>query len=177
MSSQEKPKTSRSLMATLALAFISLSLAILVIAIGVEMVFNFQTQQEAIAGRQQFIAQDAAGTVASFVQEKFGVLETAATLGDPTSVSQDEQTKILGSLLGLEPAFSHLVLLDSQEQELAKATRLSLATLEEFMGRAGSDLLVQVEQGNRYIQRADADHGRSGHRYLWRFPRGAGGRS
>ena len=153
----EEPKTSRSLMSTLAFAFLGLSLAVLVIAIGIEMVFNVQTQQEAIAGRQQFIAQDAANTVASFIQEKFGMLETAAKLGDPTSTSQEEQMKVLGNLLGLEPAFGHLVLLDSQEHELAKVTRLSQATLEEFMDQAGSDLFAQVRQGDRYISSVYVD--------------------
>jgi signal transduction histidine kinase len=146
----EKPKSSRSLTATLATAFLALSVAVLLIASSFQMYFNFQTQQEVVAGKQQLIAQDAANTVASFIQEKFSILEAAVRFGNPASAPPEEQKRILEHLMGLEPAFRHLVLLDSQEQELVEISRLSQAASGSLVDRAGSDLFSQVKQGNRY---------------------------
>ncbi|MBN1811476.1 MAG: GAF domain-containing protein [Anaerolineae bacterium] len=153
----EKPRTSRRLTTTLVIAFLALSVVVLLIAGGFQIFFSIRTQQETIADEQQYIAQDAANTVSSFVQEKFSVLEAVAKFGDPSSASQEEQTGILGNLLGLEPAFRHLVLLDSQGRELAKSTRLSEAAAGNLVDRAGSDLFAQVQQGNRYVGSAYID--------------------
>jgi putative methionine-R-sulfoxide reductase with GAF domain len=147
----EKYGTSRSLVTTLTFAFLALSLAVLVVAIGSQMIFNFQTQRQTIAGEQQLIAQDAASTVTTFIQGKLDVLETAAKLSDPASVTQEEQVNILGHLLGLEPVFRNLILLDSQEQMLAQVSRISQDALDNFLQRTSGELFVQVRQGNRYI--------------------------
>lgn len=147
----ERPKASRSLMAVLTTAFLALSVAGLLIAGISETYLLFRTQQGAVASRQQFIAREAAGAVASFVQEKFRVLETAAQLGDPTMSSQEEQENVLASLLGLEPAFRQLVLLDAQDQELVRTSRLPRAASRSIVDRVGLDWLAQLKQGNRYI--------------------------
>jgi GAF domain-containing protein/HAMP domain-containing protein len=147
----EQPKTSRSLTVTLAIAFLALSVAVLLIASILEIYSSFQAQQEIVAGKQQLIAQDAANAVSSFIQEKFSVLETVARLSDPTSVSRAERERILGNLLGLQPAFGHLVLLDSQDQALVTVPPLSAVELEQLMQRFESDPSSQVEQHSRYI--------------------------
>jgi zona occludens toxin (predicted ATPase) len=118
---------SRSLMRTLAIAFLTLSVALLVIAGSFGIYFNFQTQREIVAGRQLLIAEEAANTVAGFIQVKSSLLEAAVKLGDPVSLSRNDQKRILAKLLGLQPAFRQIVLLDLQEQEIAKISRLSQA--------------------------------------------------
>jgi GAF domain-containing protein/HAMP domain-containing protein len=147
----ERPKRSRSLTATLALAFLALSVTVLIVASSFEMYFSVQTQREAAASNQRLIAQDAANTVASFIQERFSILEAAIRLSDLVSASQKEQQTVLENLLGAQPAFRHLVLLDSQDQELARVSRLSQAAAGKLMDRAASDLFAQVKQGSRYI--------------------------
>jgi methyl-accepting chemotaxis protein len=144
-------KISRSLTATLAIAFLALSVAVLLIAGSIQMYLNFQTQQKIVAGQQQLIAQDAANTVASFIQEKFSNLESAIKFGNPAAVSKEEQLRALENLLGLELAFRNLVLLDPQGQELVKASRIFQSAAEQLADRVESDLLTQVKQGNRYI--------------------------
>jgi GAF domain-containing protein/HAMP domain-containing protein len=153
----EKPRTSRSLGTTLAIAFVALSVAVLLVASGFQMFFNFQTQREVVASQQQLIAQDAADTVASFIQERFGELEAAVTLGDPTFTSQEERENVVANLLRLAPAFRQLVLLDAREQELVSFSRLSQAASGNLVDRAGSDLFNQVRQGDRYIGSAYVD--------------------
>jgi signal transduction histidine kinase len=146
----EKPRTSRSLAVTLAIAFLALSVIVLLIAGGFQIFFNVQTQQETVASRQRFIAQDAANTVASFVQGKFDVLEAAARFSDPSLTSQEEQARVLANLLSQEPAFRHLVLLDSQGRELAKSTRISEVAAGNLVDRA-EGVFAQTQQGERYV--------------------------
>jgi GAF domain-containing protein/HAMP domain-containing protein len=147
----EKPKTSRSLMATLAIAFLALSVVVLFIAGSLQIYLYFQTQREIAAGQQQLIAQDAANTVTSFTQEKFSLLEAAVRFGHPAAASPAEQKQVLENLLGLEPAFRHLVLFDIQEQELIKVSRLSLSASRSLTDRVGTLLFAQVKQGDRYV--------------------------
>jgi GAF domain-containing protein len=132
------------------------------VASGSQMLFNIQAQQETVTSRQQLIAQQAANTVASFVQEKFSELETATRIGQPTSASQEQQSNVLGSLLSLEPAFRRLVLLDSHSQELAEVPRLSREVYGNLVDRAESDLFEQVRKGNRYIGSVYVDEVTSG---------------
>jgi PAS domain S-box-containing protein len=145
------PKTSRSLAATLTIAFLALSLAALTVAYIPQLFFYIQARKEGVDNKQQSIAKDAANTVASSIQEKFSVLEAAVRFGVPTFASRAEQQRTLENLLGLQPVFNHLVLLDSQGQELCKVSRRSQAAAEQLVDRIESDLFSQVSQGKRYI--------------------------
>jgi PAS domain S-box-containing protein len=144
----ENPKSLRT---TLTTSFLSLSAAFLLIAGSIEMYYNFSTQGEIIAGRQQLIAQEAAGTVAGFIREKFSVLETAVRLGNPVPGSRKDQIKVLRALLGIQRSFRHVVLLNPQERVLSMVSRLSRAELKKFTTRLDGDLFSQVRQSKRYI--------------------------
>lgn len=115
----------RSLTVTLAVAFLTLIAAVLLIANSLQMYFNFRVQRDIITDRQQLIAQKAANTVKNFIQGKFDILKTAASLSDMTVSSLQEQKLILEKLLGREPAFRQLILFDAQKQELIRDSRLS----------------------------------------------------
>jgi GAF domain-containing protein/HAMP domain-containing protein len=147
----EMPRASRSLTVTLAVAFLSLSVAVLLIASSLQIFFNFQTQRVIVASKQQLIAREAANTVTSFILEKFSVLEAAVRLGIPTHAAPQEQKQVLDSLLGLEPAFRQVVLLDVQGQELVKTSRLSQMASGQLTDRIKSDLLAQTSQGSKYV--------------------------
>jgi GAF domain-containing protein/HAMP domain-containing protein len=147
----ETPKASRSLTVTLALAFLALSVVVLLIAGGLQIFFNFQTQREIVASKQQLVAQEAANAVAGFIQEKFSMLGAAVRLGIPIHASPEQQKEVLDSLLGLEPAFRQVVLLDAQGQELASTSRLSQMASGELADRMEGDLLAQTSQGSRYV--------------------------
>ncbi len=146
-----QPQTARSLTATLAIAFVVLSVVMLLISSGLQVLSNLQAQQETIAGQQQLIAQDAARTVASFIQDKFSVLDTTARLANPVTASPEAQKQIIESLLGPQPAIRQLVLLNAQGQELVKASRLSQTASGRLAERLPSDTLAQLRKGERYI--------------------------
>ncbi|MBN1311075.1 MAG: HAMP domain-containing protein [Anaerolineae bacterium] len=145
-----KTQSARSLTATLAIAFFILSALALLVSGSLQLVSSLQTQQETIADKQFLLAQSAAETVSSFVQEKFGVLEAAVSLATPAAVSPEAQKRALNSLLGLQPAFERLALLDTQNQEVAQVTRFAQSS-QQFTAQINDALLVQTQQGERYI--------------------------
>jgi GAF domain-containing protein/HAMP domain-containing protein len=151
MSVQKSSRRLPSLAASLTVAFLGLSVVALLVAGGFQLYFSIRTQQESVAREQQFIAQDAANTVVSFVQEKLTLLESVAELSDPRVTSQEERERHLRSLLGLEPAFRQLALLDVQGREVAASSRQAQTEPGRLLRQAGADALVQVQQGRRYV--------------------------
>lgn len=142
---------SRSLTVTLAVAFITLSTVALLIASGVELYFNIRSEQEVVAAQQRFIALEAANSVRSFIQERFGELESVVEFGDLFDPSPVTVELTLEQLLGLEPAFRQVAFLNEQGRVLAQASRLSQVTENEVVSRLEAKALVQTEQGERYI--------------------------
>jgi GAF domain-containing protein/HAMP domain-containing protein len=151
MKTEKGPRAARSLTATLAIAFLALSVVVLLISGGLQIFSNIQTQQATIANRQQLTAQGASRTVSSFIQEKFSVLETTVRLASSAAASPEEQKQILESLLGPQPAFRQLVLLNAQDQELVKASRLAQTASGRLTDQLKSDVRAQIRQGKRYI--------------------------
>lgn len=147
----KKVKDFRSLTVTLAVAFLALSMVVLITASSLEVYSNFQTQQRVVAEQQHFIAQDAANTVKSFVQEKFSVMEAAVSLGSLAISSQEEQRLVLDKLLGLEPAFRQIVLLNAQELDEKLLPTLSNLVPYELAEHVKDDMLSQASQGKTYI--------------------------
>jgi methyl-accepting chemotaxis protein len=147
----KKERNFRSLTVTLAIAFLVLSLVVLLIASGLEVYFNLQTQQKVVDNQLQLIAKDSANTVKSFVQEKVSILDATVHLGNMVDASQKEQKLVLDKLLGIEPAFRQLVLLDTQRQELTRISRLSSAVPIQLTEQAVGDMFSQASQGNTYI--------------------------
>jgi putative methionine-R-sulfoxide reductase with GAF domain len=140
-----------SLVTLLASAIFILTAAVLLITGGLQIYYNYQTQSEIVFGEQRLIAQDAAISVSYFVEEKFGILETAVSLIRIAADSPIEQKRILQNTLGTKSTFPQLVLLDSESQVLAQSSRLSNTKFEEFLDRIPEDLLSQVQQADRYI--------------------------
>jgi signal transduction histidine kinase len=147
----KKPRSERSLSATLALAFFTLSAVVLLIAGGLQILSKFQTQQETIANRQKIIAQDASKQVSSFVQEKFSILKTTARLTDLIAASPDEQKTVMGSLLGLHSAFRQLVLVDDEKRELARVSRLSLSGSQYLINQLSDHAMARIWRDGGYI--------------------------
>lgn len=145
-----KSQTTRSLTTTLAIAFLTLIAAAILLASSLQLLSSIQTQRDAIATNQYLLARGAAQTVSNFIQEKFGVLDSAASLAIPVTVSPKAQRQTLESLLGLQPAFARLVLLDDQDQTVANATRIAQESWP-YMDQIRDDILVQTKNGENYI--------------------------
>jgi methyl-accepting chemotaxis protein len=147
----KKTRKFRSLAVTLIIAFLTLSVVILLIASTLQMYFSFQAQQKIIANWQQLTAQNAATTVKGFILEKFSILEKAVTLGDLATASPEEEKLTLERLLGKESSFRQLVLLNAQEQELIRVSRLSKLLSEQIMEYDKKELFSKMKRKETYI--------------------------
>jgi PAS domain S-box-containing protein len=147
----EKISKFRSLSVALAIAFLALSAVVLLIVGSLNMYLNFQNQRKVITSQQQLIARNAANTVKGFIQAKYGLLETIASYSDLVTAPQEEQTLILRKLLGLEPSFRQLVLLNAQGQALQRISRISKLLASQLMEYDQSELFSKVSQKETYI--------------------------
>ena len=147
----KKTSKFRSLTVTLAISFLILSAVVLLIAIGLDMYFNFRSQQNLVIAQQRLIAQEAANSVKGFIQKKFEVLETANSIGNLAIASQEEQKLVMDKLLGLEPAFRQLILLNAQEREVQRVARVSKLALSQSIGQFESEFFSQASKGKTYV--------------------------
>ena len=97
------------------------------------------------------IAQDAGNTVASSIQEKFSVLETAAEFGNPITADSKTKQSILESLLGLQPAFRQLAMLNTSGRQVSQISRQSSSLSPQFEAQLTKDMLAKTKDGQRYI--------------------------
>ncbi len=141
----------RSLTITLAAAFLVLSSVVLLTSSGLNIYGNFQNQRQAIIEQQQFIANDAAGTVKDFIQSKLSLLSAAANLGNLSAGSLEKQKLVLDRLLGLEPAFRQLLLLDAQGKELLRVSRLSLLASDQLEQYRKDKLIFKDNSQDMYV--------------------------
>jgi methyl-accepting chemotaxis protein len=147
----KKAKPFRSLRGTLVITFYALVSVILIILGFLSLYFNFQAHQQAIAGEQHLVAQGAANTVKSFIQEKSNILKTAVSFGKPLIIPPEEKKLVLERLLGVEPAFRQLSLLNAEKEELVKVSRLSERASSRLTERTEHDFFSQLSQGKTYI--------------------------
>ena len=147
----KEPQPARSLPTTLAIAFFALSFLALLLNGSFAVFTNIRAYQDTISARQLYIAQDASKTVAGFIQEKFGVLETAIEFINPTTTSNETQQTVLETLLGRQPAFRQIALLSTTGQQTAEVSRISSELSPQFKEQFKMDVLTQTKDAQRYV--------------------------
>lgn len=146
---------------TLILAFLSLSTVIVLISGSLNIYNVFHFQQEAVLAQQQLVAQNATNTVSSFIQERFGMLEKAASLGNLADAGPFDRKLVLNKLLGKENSFRQLLLLNAQGRALANVSRLSLPASKRFSARTEPTFFSRIRQNQNYIGAAYVDEATS----------------
>jgi PAS domain S-box-containing protein len=146
-----KSRTAGSLASTLVIAFFVLTLTPLLVSGGLSLYNNYVSYQETISAQQLVIAQDAGKTVASSIEGKFTVLETAAGLGDPITADSETRQATLGSLLGLQPAFRQITMLGATGRQVSQSSSQSSTLSSQFEAQLTADMLAQTQAGQRYI--------------------------
>lgn len=148
----KKSSRRRSLAATLATTFVVLSVIFLLLMSSFQIYLNFQAEQQVISSQQQLIASGAAEEVSGFIEQMFGVLETAAQVGHGSpAVHQEEHQTLPDRLLGAQEAFRKVTLLDEQGQVLGVASRLSLLGSPDSANYADQEFFSKVSQKQRFI--------------------------
>ena len=145
------PRPARSLTITLAIAFFTLSVVILLVNGSIAAFTNYLSYQDTLSARQLLIAQNAGKIVTSSIQEKFSVLETAVEFGNPVTADSETKQTTLESLLGLQPAFRQLALLNTTGRQVSQISRQSLSLSQQFESQLKGDVLSQTKAGQRYI--------------------------
>jgi anti-anti-sigma regulatory factor/HAMP domain-containing protein len=79
------------------------------------------------------------------------VLETAVGLANLVTAPPDEQRQVLESLLGPQPSLRQLVVLNTQGQEVAHSSRISLVAARRLTDQLKGDVFFQLQQGKRSI--------------------------
>ncbi len=145
------PRSAGSIATILAVTFFTLSVVILLMSSGLAIIFNYTQVQETVSVRQLLIAQNAAKTVSKFIQDKFNDMEIAVELVNPVSVGAETQKNIMESLLGHDPAFRQLALLDRQGRQLAHSSRILQTLSPQFIAQLKGDSLTETSKGERYV--------------------------
>jgi len=148
---KKKKRDFHSLTVTLAITFSAFIIVVLLISSGLQMYFGFKAQKKGLVTHQHLIAKDAANTVEGFIREKFSTLEAVASRGNLAIIPKEAYKSVLERLLGIEPAFRQLALLNDQNQELEKVSRLSNLVSYEFIKQIDSALFSHVKRGEIYI--------------------------
>jgi len=148
---KKNPRPARSLSATLATAFLALSLLILLASGGLQLFYNVQTQQQAVSSQQQVVAQNAARTVSSFIEQNFTVLSITVGLVHPNILSPAAQIQILQSLLANQPAFRQFAFFDAQDKETALDSRVQHSGSVLITDLVTKSAMAQIHNGQRYI--------------------------
>ena len=146
-----KPRTVRSLTASLTAAFLALSAVVLLVSSGIQTYNNIRTQQEIIFGEQKLTAQTACQAVANFVRNHVEILETATRLLDLHQISLEDQRQNLQTLIGLRSSFKQVALLDFRREIVAGAARHSMQAVEPFRMQIGKIPPERLLKGEKYI--------------------------
>ena len=78
-------------------------------------------------------------------------METAANLTDLADTTLKEKQVVLESMLGLQPAFRQLVLLDTFDRPTAEASGFTQSSSNSITTRLAENVLTQIHAGNNYI--------------------------
>jgi GAF domain-containing protein/HAMP domain-containing protein len=147
----KKYKPARSLTTTITTAVLTLSVVILFASGILHLIFNIQAQQQSVSSQLQTNAQNAAGTVSSFISENIGVLSTTVALTDPNKLSPAEQTKIMQSLLVNRTAIRQMAFYDTDNNETAMYSRVQSSASTRITDLVTTDILEETQQGKDYI--------------------------
>jgi len=147
----KKSRAAPTLLTILSLTIFGLSAIAVLITIVLQFYSSTRAQQAALAAQQQLIAQQTSKTVNNFILEKFTSLETAVSFANPVTADAETRTNIMESLLGLDPAFRELALLDSHGQLMAQTTRLLSTLSAKFAAQITGDMINLAAQGQHFI--------------------------
>jgi len=151
------PRPSRSLTTILALSFLGLSALVLILSTATQLALTAQAQQRELEERQLLIAENAGASVSDFIEKKFSALTIATSLSAPVEASASEQASLLDGLLGLEPAFRQIALLDRQGQLLESTSRVAITLSSQFEGQIKQGATALSQGSDRYLSEVYVD--------------------
>ena len=142
----------RSLARTLAINTLGVSALTLLVVSSLGMYFTYRSQRQTVNSQQSLVAQGAASSVKTFVQDKVGALHSAVRFNYLAGIPQNDPTSTLQRLLSLEPAFNQVALLDSQQKVVGQASQQPDLYASSITSQVDAKQLFQtVKQGKDFI--------------------------
>lgn len=141
----------RGLKKILTLSFLGVSAVAVLISSSINIYSNFLSTKKVVAKQQQIIADDAVNQVKSFIQQKTVMLTSIGNVNNIAAENQEKQILLLGKLLGLDTAFRQMALLDMQNNELARVSRLTKSIKGQLTDEHKKDALSQMASVQEYI--------------------------
>ena len=151
------PRPARSLTTILTLSFLGLSALVLFLSTAIQLALTAQAQQRELEERQLLIAENAGSSVNDFIEKKFSALTIATSLSTPVEASASEQTSLLDGLLGLEPAFRQIAILDGQGKLLQSTSRVTITLSSQFEKQIKQGAASLAQGSERYLSEVYVD--------------------
>lgn len=136
---------------TLTMTFAALSLLSVLFVGTVQTYRNYQLLAALLSNQESVAALAAADQVSAFINQLFETMEASAEVSRAFIKTDAEQELLIENMMILQPALRTVSRLDTEGQETMKQSRLAPITPMDFESYAGSALLHQVQQGERYI--------------------------
>lgn len=140
-----------SLAVILVFSFLALSALVLLISSSLELYFSYKSQVKIVSSQQQLIAQEAANAVKAFIQKKLEILETGISIGNLATADPEDQIQTLEKLMGLEPSFRQLILLDREQHIIQRVGRSPNPVFTQSSIQFDSNLTTKISQGNSFL--------------------------
>jgi methyl-accepting chemotaxis protein len=144
-------KRFRSLAATLTAAFVILLAVVLVLFNAINLFNFYRNNREIIIDRQELMAKEPADTVRNFFREKLNLMVVTAGLDNLATAPGERQRAVLSSLLGQEPSFRQLVLLNRQGRETARISLYSALVAGVLTTENIGEAFSRAFAGEEYI--------------------------
>lgn len=148
---EKKRNFFKSITFTLIIAFFLLNLFVRLVSSFVDLLMTFRTQQRLVANEQHLIANNAASAVKTFISEKYSILKASVRVGNISSGEKDELKITIERLLGLDPSFRQLTILDINGEELVRTSRLSDKIPLRLTGEIKSNLIEKTKNQENYF--------------------------
>jgi PAS domain S-box-containing protein len=135
MSKMKKDGSGPGLATALSVYYVLFTVVALLVFGGMLLALYVKSHKAVISEKQRYIAQDAARTVSDFIREKTDILSAMLRMDDPMKLTDEKKIRYLDGLLGIQPPFRRLVLLDAGNRIVTQVSRFSAQASAQFIER------------------------------------------
>lgn len=147
----------RKLGTTMTIAFLSVCAIVMLMNGAINIYYSIMSNQEVVFKQQQLIASDTANEVKNFIHQKNVMLTSIGNVNNLLTLDSEEQKLILGKLLGLDSSFRQISIMDTENRELARVSRLSKLSLGQLTKENEKEALEVTAEGDTYISKVYVD--------------------
>lgn len=141
---------SKKLAVTLSIMFLVVSAVAILISGSINIYKIFNSNQQVVAKEQQVLATDAVNKVTSFIKDKTVILSSISNVTNLVD-NVTESQNVLSKMLRLDSAFRQIAIVDLNNNELNKVSRLSKSALGQLTKENKQIALTEIKSKEVYI--------------------------